>query len=132
MKNSSIYTRDTFILVVGVVNADITHTRTGLRYTTQYKLVAERIHLLARQSGANSLLTVTDDGAYVVGIKGFQAPPPQPSPTGQEAMMESWDVEETEDGDTEDVETVVEPEAGRPQYKVARVRDITNGRYTRR
>jgi hypothetical protein len=64
-------TRDEFLVAVGVVNAEISQPRTGLRYETKYRLVAERIESMGRSIGAQTLHTITDEGVHVVTVKGF-------------------------------------------------------------
>jgi hypothetical protein len=72
MRQRCIRTRNEFLVIVGTVNAEIVQKRHGLRYETKYRLVAERIANLGHACGANVLSTVTDDGLYVVSIKGFR------------------------------------------------------------
>ena len=64
-------TRSSFMAYVGVVNAEISQPRTGVRYVTKYRLVAERIESLAKTTRAKVLHTITDDGVHVVTVKGF-------------------------------------------------------------
>lgn len=65
-------TRDQFLDLVGVVNADIKLSgRYTVRYSTKYTLVATRIRMLAISTASRFLYTVTDDGTHVVTVKGF-------------------------------------------------------------
>lgn len=65
-------TRNEFMDAVGIVNAEIKMVRTAVRFETKYRLVAERIHSMGRSIGANSVHTITDEGLYVVTVKGFR------------------------------------------------------------
>lgn len=65
-------TRNEFMNAVGIVNAEIKMVRTAVRFETKYRLVAERIHSMGRSIGANSVHSITDDGLYIVTVKGFR------------------------------------------------------------
>jgi hypothetical protein len=64
--------RDEFLNAVGVVNAEIARTRTGVKVTTKYSGVADRIDSMARGISAQLLRTRTDDGTIVITVKGFR------------------------------------------------------------
>lgn len=67
--------RDEFLTAVGVVNATVDRVRTGVRISTKYDGVADRIESMARGINANVLRTRTDDGTQVLTVKGFRPVP---------------------------------------------------------
>lgn len=72
MAQQCFISRNEFIEAVGTVNAEISTPRTGVRYATKYWMVAERIKDMAIGIRAKVLHTTTDEGLYVVTVKGFQ------------------------------------------------------------
>jgi hypothetical protein len=64
-------TRDEFLEALGTVNAKIATPRSTLRFETRYVILALDIETRARSLGVNVLRTRTDDGRYILTLKGF-------------------------------------------------------------